>query len=92
MAAQPAQFEILHHQAVPGYVKVRSLDKQIKAVPECEGGGFMIRKQLGEILANADRATQALELASAALSYCQNDGDAFVKAYQAVKAALSERA
>jgi hypothetical protein len=35
------EFELLYHNAMPGWVKIKGLD--IRAIPECEGGGFAVR-------------------------------------------------
>jgi len=45
------QVEILHHSAVPDWCKVKGLD--IRAIDECEGGGFMIRREQAEKIAAA---------------------------------------
>lgn len=47
--------ELRFHSAIPGWCKLVGL--QIKAVPECEGSGFMVRQ---------DQAERIVELAKAA--------------------------
>lgn len=49
------KLEIRHHSAIPNWVKLVGL--HIKAVPECEGGGFMVEKaQAEEIVAALEKA------------------------------------
>lgn len=38
--------ELRYHTAMPGWCKIVGLD--IRAIPECEGGGFAIRKDQAE--------------------------------------------
>lgn len=46
---------LLHHSAMPNWKKIEGLE--IKAVPECEGGGFMVRTW------QAERIVEAFNLA-----------------------------
>lgn len=42
------KIEIRYHSAIPNYCKLEGLD--IRIIPECEGGGFMIRKDQAEAI------------------------------------------
>lgn len=43
-----APLDLRYHHAIPGWCRVIGL--QIRAVPECEGGGYMIRQDQAERL------------------------------------------
>jgi hypothetical protein len=48
--------DLRYHSAMVGWCKVVGL--QIKAVPECEGGGFAIRQDQAERLVELARASR----------------------------------
>jgi hypothetical protein len=49
------KLEIRYHNAMPGWAKLVGL--KVKAIPECEGGGFMIEKvQAEKIVAALEKA------------------------------------
>lgn len=44
-------FEVRFHSAIPGWVKLDRLN--IRQVPECEGGGFMIQEKQAALIMEA---------------------------------------
>jgi len=54
---QLLQVELLHHAAIPGWCKVKGLE--IRAIHECEGGGFMIRRDQAEKIVAALNSTES---------------------------------
>ena len=44
--------ELRYHHAIPGWCKVIGL--KIRPVPECEGGGFMVREDQAELIVRHD--------------------------------------
>lgn len=61
--ASPIKLEIRYHGAMPRWCKVDGL--RVKAVHECEGGGFAIDKDQAEYLVKAYNAHDALVTALA---------------------------
>lgn len=45
--------ELLYHAAIPGWAKVKGL--VIRPVPECEGGGYMLRLADAEMIVAASK-------------------------------------
>lgn len=44
-------FELRFHHAIPGWCKIKGL--QIKEIPLCEGGGFMILEPQARVIVDA---------------------------------------
>lgn len=61
------KLEIRYHSAMPNWAKVVGL--RIKAVPECEGGGFMIDKEQAEFIVRGHLDRTEIRAASYANGY-----------------------
>ena len=51
-----AAFELRYHSAMPNWCKIVGL--QIKVIPECEGGGFVVEKNQAEAIVAALQAAR----------------------------------
>jgi predicted RNA-binding protein associated with RNAse of E/G family len=91
--------EIRYHNAMPNWAKLVGL--KIRAVPECEGGGFMIDKEQAEAIMSAKLITQdqldlAVTAAAQHIAPCGHNElgdiyDAVLSAFKAIGVTVSDQ-
>lgn len=71
-------FEILYHNAMPDWVKIKGLD--IHAIPDWEGGGFAVRQDQARLIITAVNSHAALlAAAKEALAHLDESDDPWVR-------------
>ena len=81
------KLELRFHHAIPGWCKIVGL--KVREIPECEGGGYMLREDQARQLVAASEMYKALVMVAAWMSGEQLTGFGS-RAQQRVRAAIAK--